>query len=208
MKSRINVNNVNAVILAGGKNTRMRGVDKAFLEIEGKPFVEIIIDRLKGLVNQIIVVTNSPGKYRNLKVILVKDQRPGQGPLMGIYSGLKASPGKYNLVIACDMPFVSGELISYMLRLRDKFDVVVPMLEGRLHPLFGLYSKDCLRVIEETLAQGRRQVRSIFPKLNVRFLEKEELVKFDKDMFSLVNINTKGEYAKSTDYLPLLRGRM
>lgn len=197
-----------AIILAGGKNSRMAGEDKAFLEIGGQPIIERVFERFKNLVNEIIVVTNSPEKYHCYSVKLVSDEKPGLGPLMGIYCGLKASSAKYNFVAACDMPFLNAGLIKYMIDSADAYDALVPEIDNQLHPLCGLYSRDCLAVIEEMLAQNRRDVRSIFPKLKVRYLAKEELEKFDQGLLSLVNINTKDEYEKSLNHLSLLRGRL
>jgi len=198
----------NAIILAGGKNSRMDGQDKAFLEIAGRPLIERIFERLKNLVNEIIVVTNCPEKYHCYPVKLAADEKPGLGPLMGLYCGLKASSAKYNFVAACDMPFLNAGLVKYMIDNSDAYDALVPEIDNQLHPLCALYSRDCLPVIEEMLKQDRREVRSIFPKLKVRYLAKEELIKFDQGLLSLVNINTKDEYKKSPDYLPLLRGRL
>ena len=207
-QTRIGMKEVNAIILAGGKNSRMAGEDKAFLEIGGQPIIERVFERFRNLVNEIIVVTNSPEKYHCYPVKLVSDDMPGVGPLMGIYCGLKASSAEYNFVAACDMPFLNAGLIKYMIDSADAYDVLVPEIDNQPHPLCGLYSRDCLAVIEEMLAQNRRDVRSIFPKLNVRYLAKEELEKFDQGLLSLVNINTKDEYEKSFNHLPLLRGRL
>lgn len=80
-----------AIIFAGGKNTRMCGQDKAFLEIKGKVLVEILIEKFRPLADDIIVVTNSSQQYKNLNVKLVKDECLDKGPLIGIRSGLKAS---------------------------------------------------------------------------------------------------------------------
>ena len=99
-------------------------------------------------------------------------------------------------------------MIKYMIDSPRAYDALIPEIDNQLHPLCGLYSRNCLAVIEEMLRQDRRDVRSIFPKLKVRYLAKEELVKFDKGLFSFVNINTEDEYKKSPDYLPLLRGRL
>ena len=197
-----------AIILAGGKNSRMAGQDKAFLEIEGRPLIELIFERLKNLVNEIIVVTNCPEKYHCYPVKLVSDEKPGLGPLMGLYCGLKASSAKYNFVAACDMPFLNSGLVKYMIDSSDAYDALIPEIDSQLHPLCGLYSRDCLPVIEEMLKQDRRDVRSIFPKLKVRYLVKEELAQFDKGLLSLVNIYTKDEYEKSLNHLSLLRGRL
>ena len=188
---------VNAIILAGGKNSRMAGEDKAFLEIEGKPIIAILAAKLKALVDEIIVVTNNPEKYDDYRVQLVKDESLGLGPLMGIYSGLKASSAKYNFVIACDMPFLNEEVARYIIENKDTYDALVPKIDDELHPLCALYSKDCIPVIERMLHQGRRDVRSIFPEINIRYLSKQELEKFDKNLFSLLNINTKEAFVKA-----------
>lgn len=189
-------NAVNAIILAGGKNIRMQGEDKAFLEIDGKPIIERLINKLRKLAGDIIVVTNSPEKYAHYPVTVAMDEKPCLGPLMGIYSGLKVSSVRYNFVAACDMPFVNEALVSYMIDNRDNYDALVPKIDDELHPLCAMYSKNCISVIEEMLRQDKRDVRSIFPKLNVRFLERVELEKIDKKFLSLVNINTRVDFRK------------
>lgn len=189
---------VNAIILAGGKNTRMRGLDKAFIEIEGKPIIARIIEKLKPQVRQIIVVTNFPEKYAGFKVKTVKDEHPGKGPLMGIYCGLKASSCKYNFITACDMPFISSSLIKFIIDNRDNYDIVISRVSEKFHTLFGLYSKSCIPVMEEMLEKKQLRLRSIFPRLNVRLLSKSALEKFDPRLLSLVNINTVEELERFT----------
>ncbi|HLD40820.1 MAG TPA: molybdenum cofactor guanylyltransferase [Candidatus Omnitrophota bacterium] len=186
-----------AIILAGGKNSRMAGEDKAFLEVEGRPIILRIIGTLKPLVKEIIIVTNTPEKYDNFKVKLVRDESPGMGPLMGIYSGLKASSCEHNFITACDTPFLSAALIEYMIKIRDNYDLLAPRIEGKYHPLFALYGKNCLSVIRKALEEGRLNVRGIFPELNCRFISRQEAERFDKDLLSLTNINTRLELEKA-----------
>ncbi len=200
-------NGVNAIILAGGKNTRMHGEDKAFIEIEGKPIIARIIEKLKPQVRQIIVVTNSPEKYANFKVKTIKDEHPGKGPLMGIYSGLKASSCKYNFITACDMPFINTALIKFIIDNRDNYDIVISRVSEKFHTLFGLYSKSCIPVMEEMLEKNELRLRSIFPKLNVRLLSKEDMEKFDPQLLSLVNINAVEELERFTKMAGLPAGR-
>lgn len=183
-----------AIILAGGRNTRMRGMDKAFLEIDGRPIIAGIVDKLRPLVNEVIVVTNSPCKYRDFNVKVVKDRMPRKGPLMGIYSGLKNSSSKYNFVVACDMPFLKKDLIRYLLDTKDGHDVIIPRIDKRFHPLFGIYSRRCIPIIEEMLRQDRLKISDIFPRLKTHFVVRREIEKFDKELLSLTNVNTKEEY--------------
>ena len=187
------MNAVNAIILAGGKNSRMGGLDKAFLEIEGQPIIRRLIDTLRPLVNEIIVVTNNPAKYSNFKVRLVKDESLDRGPLMGLYSGLKASTSQYNFVAACDMPCLRSSLIKFMLDTKDDYDILILRVSEKFHTLFGVYSKNCIPVIKEALEEDELRIGSIFPKLNVHFLSKKDVEKYDSNLLSLVNINTPEE---------------
>lgn len=187
---------ISAIILAGGRNTRMQGIDKAFLEIDGQPFIARIIDRLKDLVGEIIVVTNAPEKYAKYKVKLARDDAIGMGPLMGIYCGLKASGAQYNFVVGCDMPFIKPALIKFMLDKRDDYDILLIRDSEKFHTLFGVYSKRCIPVIEELIEKEKLRVRDIFPKLKARFFSKAEAEKFDPGLLSVVNINTPDELKK------------
>lgn len=196
--TRLPVRQVSAIILAGGRNTRMRGEDKAFLEVEGKPIIVRLIEKLKPLVSELIVVTNTSEKYQGLEVKTIKDEYPGKGPLMGLYSGLKASRAEYNFVVACDMPFINTSLIKFIIDNRDNYDIVISRVSEKFHTLFGLYSKSCIPVMEGMLRKNNLCLRSIFPKLNVRLLSKEDIEKFDPHLLSLVNINTAEEIERFT----------
>ena len=199
MKTDIRKSGVNAIILAGGKNTRMHGQDKAFLEIKGKAIARILIEKFRPLTDDVIVVTNSPQKYANLDIRLVKDEYLDKGPLMGIYSGLKYSSSKSNFIVACDMPFVKPSLIRYFMDCADDYDVVIPKIDGKFHPLFGIYSKECVSVVQEMLRQDVLKISDMFPKVKTCFLSRQELEKLDKGLVSLVNINTMEDLIKAKE---------
>ena len=188
-----------AIILAGGKNTRMQGQDKAFLEIKGKAITEILIEKFRPLASDIIVVTNSPRKYKNLNVKLVKDECPDKGPLMGICSGLKASSSGYNFITACDTPFIKESLIRFMMQNADGWDIMIPVAGDKFHPLCGVYSKNCISVMEETLEQGNLRIRDIFPRLKTRFISEKEIADFDKGFLSFMNINTMEDLIRAEE---------
>lgn len=191
---------MNAIILAGGKNTRMEGQDKAFLEIEGSPIVARLIEKLRPIVDEIIVVTNSSfKKYSHFEVKLVKDESPHKGPLMGIYSGLKVSSSDHNFVVAGDMPFLNEALVRHMIKNRDDYDVLIPKIDDKFHPLFGIYSKECIPVIEEMLGQNKLKVSDLFPKVKKKFLLRPEIERFDGPLLSLMNINTREDLARARE---------
>ncbi len=130
-------------------------------------------------------------KYTNLKA--VDDIYPERGPLGGIYTGLASSSSFVNLVVAGDMPFLNRALLRYMIKLSDGFDVVVPRLGKFLEPLHAVYSKSCLAPIESFLKQDNLMVARLFDFLKVRYVEAEEIDRFDPGHLSFFNINTEDD---------------
>lgn len=185
---------ITAIILAGGKSSRM-GYDKALIEIEGVTLIKRQLKLLKRFFKEIIIVTNSPQKYRLRGVKLIKDIIRGKGPLGGIYSGLIASSSFYNFVFACDMPFINSGLIKYMVSLKDNFDAVVPKPKKGYEPLFAIYSKDCIPKIRAIMRTGNLKVLNLFKKIKIRELKKKELSRFRDPLSLFMNINTKEDLA-------------
>jgi molybdopterin-guanine dinucleotide biosynthesis protein A len=179
------------VILAGGKSSRL-GRDKSFLLMEGQPLVARLVQKLSVLSDDLIIVTNDATGYEKLALParLVPDLRPGVGSLMGIYSGLTVARHPQALTVACDMPFLSLPLLRYMLSQADGVDVVIPRLGGLLEPLHAIYNKSCLAAMDRLLAQNRRQIIAFFPEVDVRYVEEEEVDRFDPHHLSFVNVNT------------------
>jgi len=181
-----------AIILAGGKSSRF-GSDKAFIKLKGIPLIKIQLKLLKNIFKKVIISANSPDKYKFKEVKVVKDVICGRGPLSGIHSGLIASDSFYNFVVACDMPFLNGALIKYIIDTKDNYDIIVPSVYGKFHPLFGIYTKNCIPVIEEMIARNNLNVSGIFPKVKSSFISRREIKKFDRNLLSLVNINTRND---------------
>ena len=178
-----------AIILAGGKSSRM-GFDKAFIEIEGVPLIKRQLRLLGRVFKRVIIVTNSPRKYRLRTVKVIQDIIPGQGPLGGIYAGLIASSSFYNFVAACDMPFLNEALIRHMIKERDSFDVVVPRLKKGYESLFAIYSKNCIMPIHKTIASKNLRIRDFFKKVKVKEIKEAEVRRFGKPDILFMNINT------------------
>ena len=116
---------VSAVILAGGESRRM-GRDKAFLDLGGAPLVTRVIERVAPLCTEVILVANNASAYAPFGYPVVPDVYPGKGSLGGIFSGLQAAHEQYALAVACDMPLLNPELLSYLISLAPSFDVVIP----------------------------------------------------------------------------------
>lgn len=182
------------IILAGGKGRRLGCRDKASEIINHGRLLERVVSSLSFL-DSIIVVTGDlrqvlPGLKSTPPLKVVADVYPGKGPLGGIYSGLEASGTPRNLVVACDMPFLNQGLLSYLIEVSDKFDVVVLRLGEALEPLHAVYSKSCLDPIERLLAKGTLNIRQLFDMVSVRYVTAEEIDRFDPEHLSFFNINT------------------
>lgn len=187
---------MNAIILAGGKASRMKGQDKAFLKIDNEPLISIQLRLLKKLFKKIIIVTNLPEKYSAIKgVKVISDIVPHQGPLGGIYSGLKASNSFYNFVVACDMPYIDTGLIEYMYKKFSSYDAVAPKINNRYEPLFSLYSKNCLVCIVQLLDKKIFKANELFSRIKVKEITKEEVRQFVFGEKIFTNINTREDLA-------------
>lgn len=184
-----------AVILAGGKSSRMMYQDKSFLKYGENTFIEKIISEVSGY-KEILLVANDKSKFEYLGVKVVEDIIPGYGPLSGIHSGLINSGYDYSLIVACDMPFLNREVLDYIGSVEGDYDVLIPKSGDYLQPLCAVYGKNCLPAIERKLQEDVKKIIAFFPEVSVKYIEMDELKEkftFDvEEMFK--NINTLEDY--------------
>lgn len=195
------------------------GRDKAFIDFDGAPLVSRVIEHIRNLSSEVIIVTNDPAEYAQFDARLVGDVYAGKGSLGGIFSGLKAASEDYVLAVACDMPFLNEELMRYMISLAPQFDVVIPRAhdpsgrtprtargekssvrkprgdgpiakERDLHPMHAVYSKSCLVPIEERLRVDDLRLISFHDAVRVRVVEADQVDRFDPEHWSFFNVNT------------------
>lgn len=187
---------MNAVILAGGKSSRM-GSNKAFLKLKDKPFIEHQIELLRKIFNEIAISANIPAEYNYLNLPIIKDIYPDKGPLGGIHAALVNSSSFYTFVLACDMPFVEIGLIKHLKSLIRGYDVVLPESKHGLEPLHAFYSKNCIAPIKRELDKNNLRIISFFPQVNVKVVNLDSLTSPDKFKNSIKNLNTAKEYYES-----------
>jgi len=201
---------MNAIILAGGVSRRMNGTRKAFLRLGEQTFLERILGVLRPLVDSFLIVTHEPQPYAGLGAQVVQDEREGVGPLMGIYSGLKASGSEMNFVTAVDTPLLAGDLVRRLGQGGDECDVLVPRWAGELEPLCAVYSRRCLPAIEEVMdreradaATGPRgRIISFFPLVRRCVLEEAVVRELDPEGRSFFNVNTSEDYERLRAFFP------
>lgn len=183
---------VTIAIQAGGKSTRM-GRDKAFVPLHGRPLIDIVRDRVAGLGEELIIITNAPAAYAHLGVPLFSDIVPDCGPLGGILTAVTHARFPHTLVVACDMPWLNPNLLRYLIGLRETADVVVPRWGDYPEPLHALYGKACLPAIRARLQASERKATSFFADVAVRTVARAELARFDPQGRSFTNVNTPAE---------------
>ncbi len=186
------MNDVTVAIMAGGKSSRM-GTDKAFVPFQGRPMIEIVIERVAGLGAETILITNKPAEYAHLGLPMFSDVLPDHGPLGGIYTAVLRAQRPYVLVVACDMPWLNPALLTYQLNLRHTADIIVPQWDKFPEPLHAVYSKACLPAIEANLQAQQLKITAFFGRVSVRFVKREEIEKVDVNGRSFANVNTPDE---------------
>lgn len=182
--------NIAGYILAGGKNLRMGGRKKVFLEYGGEYFYRHILHAFQsqGLSKVYLSVDEEP-PYEQTGLPLVVDAIHGAGPLGGIYTGLAACPEEALLVAACDMPGITARDVKY---LSDAFaqhpGIVAAQAEGRLQPLFAIYPRTVLPVFEKALGLGDYRMMHILKQAGYSIVPLPEGSKASE------NINTPEAY--------------
>jgi len=191
---------ITCIVLAGGKGLRL-GRDKVQETVGNSNLLQRALSQLVPFNGDILIVTAGEKSlpqvngYQGFRI--VTDIYPGKGALGGIYTGLAESESPYNLVIACDMPFLNQALLRYMMELAAGFDLVVPRLGALVEPLHAVYAKSCLAPIERLLKQDNLEVRALFDLVKVRYVEASEIDRFDPQHLSFFNVNTEADLEKA-----------
>lgn len=185
-----------AIILAGGKSSRM-GSDKGLVLLNGKPMISYIIEILKKMQIPIIIISNNEN-YKQFGLPVFADIIKEKGPLGGIYTGLKNSKTESNIIVSCDVPFLSNRIIELLINKDNGYPISVVQSNGKTHPLIGLYSKKIVKKLFDTILMEKLKVRSFieeFP-LNTIELDKQEILEYENE---IRNINTQEEL-KNIEY--------
>lgn len=181
-----------AFILAGGASSRM-GTDKSQLRLEQQTFTQRIAETLLQLTDSVFIVGRDSDES---SLRSVADVYPKWGALGGIHAALAACSREWAIVVACDLPFVTSELFSYLAEQRMDHDAIVPIQEdGRPQPLAALYRVDpCLRQATDLIEAGRRRPLDLLNAVKTRWVAFDEMRNFARAQSFFVNINTPEDY--------------
>ena len=184
---------LSGIVLAGGRSRRL-GLDKALIRTgSGQTLVEQAFSLLVSRCDDVHVVVDRPDRPLPgaLAGAAVPDQRPGCGPLGGIYTGLRNARHDLGIVLACDMPFVQQGVLDLLLACLSEADALVPRALGRTQPLLAAYRKSCLPAIKAMLDRGELTVERLLERVHAVYLDEEALRAADPDLRSFFNINSR-----------------
>lgn len=187
-----------AFVLAGGMSSRM-GRDKALLELDGETLIERTV-RLAAAVAQPVKVIGPAERFAPYAFEVVEDDWPGAGPLGGIATALRVTAAEWNLILACDLPYLTEDWLAYLTRraASSRADAVVPISDHGSEPLCALYRKSCGAEARAAVAAVHLKVQDFVAALkNERRLESVEPAewkRFDSSGHLFKNMNQPADY--------------
>lgn len=187
------IHSVTAVILAGGKSTRM-GTDKAFLPFRGKHLIDTPIEILTSIFSNVILSVRDPNDYSGYALPKVADLYESIGPMGGICSVLKSGYSQV-FCVACDMPYLNAPLITHLCN-DPGYDAVIPVFRGREEVLHAIYSDRLIPHFEEAIRSKRYKITDALISARVQLISEDEIRRFDPDGRSFQNVNTPADYEK------------
>ncbi len=199
---------VSCVILVGGESRRM-GSDKSKIRLNGRSLLAHVLDAVKDIFRDIMVSAHTPDySHDDIKglcgIRLVTDRVRGRGPSLGVCAALESAENPWIFVLPCDLPMVNVSLIRYLAQLRNGYDCVVPVVGGRIQPLFALYRKTCLEPLVARIGRGggSKRERGLAgfieetEQIKVRYVDESELKEADPELRSFMDVDTVEELKK------------
>jgi molybdopterin-guanine dinucleotide biosynthesis protein MobB len=180
-------------LLAGGRSTRM-GEDKAFTAFKDGTLLEWMRDRTACFFPHVFLVTKDPWRFHDFGLPVVNDALEAGGSAVGIYTAILAAPTERILCLACDMPFISPQLLWHLADKSEGYDVFVPRHGEFLQPLCAVYGKRALGPYLDFIRTGGRRIFDIYPDLNTGYLDMSDGRYGDPEKL-FINVNTPTELA-------------
>jgi len=198
-----------AVILAGGFSRRF-GSDKGLVLLRDKPLVRHVIDKVSPAVDEILVVVSSEEQKKNFELVvrngvkLVIDKDDSQSPLVGAITGFESVKGEYSLLLPCDAPLVSTQIVQFLLDVCINRRAAIPRWpSGNIEPLQAVYhTKSAMIAAKIALKQGHMNMRSMIEKLQgVRYISTMLLEQLEPGLGTFFNVNTPQDLQKVESFM-------
>lgn len=188
---------VTGIILAGGRATRLNGVNKALLEVGGRRIIDRVVDALSQVASQVVLVGHLTDEIKLPGVEVLHDAQPGAGTLAALHTGMMASRNPVCIVVGCDMPFLSPELLDQICQISCGHDVAVPRIGPHLEALHAAYALSCLPTIEHALSERQLKIIDFYRFVDTVEVPESYLRSIDPDLRSFLNVNTAEDLQKA-----------
>ncbi|MFC0270735.1 molybdenum cofactor guanylyltransferase [Metabacillus herbersteinensis] len=181
------------VLLAGGESRRF-GSPKAFSQYNGIPFFNYSLKAIEGITEKQVIISHPSlvqqfSVKTDLPIFTDEEKFKGKGPLAGIYTAMKQVKAEWYVVLSCDIPRITPEVVNRLVCERTTdHQAIIPIINGNLQPLIGVYHHSVYKIIEQLLHDKSYKVMLLLNQVNVRYLNEVDL-KTDKMTFE--NINTQ-----------------
>ncbi len=198
-----------AVVLAGGESSRF-GKDKGIVNLLGKPLINWVINSIRPMVNEIVIVTCCHEKIVDYSEVVgsdVKfaiDKTDSKGPLIGALSGFSTATGEYVLLLPADTPFVSRKVVALLFDLAKGRSAAIPRWpNGQIEPLHAVYqTKEALDAADAAIKEGRLDMRSMIERMQgLRFVSTLVIEQLDPKLETFFNINTPFDLRRAGELL-------
>jgi molybdopterin-guanine dinucleotide biosynthesis protein A len=200
-------NDITAVILCGGKSTRMKQ-NKSFLQLGNQTAIERAVCLMKSQFGNVVIVANEPEAYQFLGLQIFSDIYPNRGPLAGIHSALVNTLTDKLFIISCDIPLITANIVRFIVDYPSQKTIIVPIADGFVQQLCGVYSKDCLPTVERILLDDQEtenrhthqhhrkcKIIALLNELNAEQIDLEKLFP-EYQQHSFLNMNYPEDYEK------------
>jgi len=184
---------ITGIILAGGKSIRM-GQDKGLFEMAGKPMIQHVIDHIEPLCDQILISANME-EYKRFGYPVDKDDIKDIGPVGGIISCLPHAKNEKCVIISCDLPFVSTEMLKKLIILSSTYEITIPRIDEYLQPLCGIYVKKIFQKVKCLVQEGQFSIQNIVQQFDLNIVDQSDLKNIDVQS-ELRNINRLSDLAR------------
>jgi molybdenum cofactor guanylyltransferase len=191
------MNSFEGFILAGGASSRM-GTDKSKLVLEGRTFIERVRAALSAIAGQVTIVGAREQSIES-SLPTVPDVVAAWGALGGLHAALSACKAEWAIVVACDLPFVSGDLFSRLASFREHFDAVAPVQDdGWPQPLCAFYRvMPCLAMADKLIQSGERRPVTLLQSVRTRWVAFDELNDLTGAERFFDSMNTPDDYTRA-----------
>jgi molybdenum cofactor guanylyltransferase len=180
-------------LVSGGQACRLGGVAKGLLRIDGQPIVARSLGLFRRLFPASCVVANDAAPYEPFGVPVIPDIISGKGAPSGLHAALAAARTEWVFTAACDMPFLSSDVIAWLAERRAGARAVAVLWRGRLEPLHAFWSRSCLPLVDRMLRDGDPSLWTIATAVGARAIPEEEWREIDPQGLAFANANTPEE---------------